>query len=271
MRDFGKWCLIGVLVFSTVFVAPFLKFQEADNRKTTQEKFDYINQNRPYLEAELVIESVDSNAVDYHFEIHNNGALPAILTLEEEKSPDFTAPDIPIHTNYLIPNGHMQIPSETAFINTQMPLDLYVEYKAFYEGTNLTFNDIFHFQLNGKIGRQYSESDYPESKQDPIRGPSSSFDGGLTLPSGAVSFFGKYNGTNQLLSTATNRLLVVDELSKTVLFKSSPNEEKSFVLDEEIPTNKAGFYMVVASWDTNHIMLCVNTNCKSAYFAPENK
>ena len=54
------WLILGVsFAVSTIFVAPFLKFQEADSRKTTHEKFDYINQNRPYLEPQLVIDSID--------------------------------------------------------------------------------------------------------------------------------------------------------------------------------------------------------------------
>src|SRR5450759_4359607 len=111
------WLILGVsFAVSTIFVAPFLKFQEADSRKTTHEKFDYINQNRPYLEPQLVIDSIESNTVFYHYQVQNTGVLPASSISEEQKSPYFAAPEFEIRNRFLAPQAKMSVNSDVVFI-----------------------------------------------------------------------------------------------------------------------------------------------------------
>ncbi len=251
---------------STICIAPFLKFQEADKRKTTQEKFDFINQNRPYLETELVVEGFDSTAIHYHFDVQNTGNLPAYLNTQEQKSEYIIFPDFQVTNRFLAPHGHMQIPSVPAFITNDTPLDLYVSYQANYQGTNLTFNDLFHFRLTRKVGNQYPQTDFPQLVGDPVRGTNTAISYLKSILNLPFAGFLLQVKDGKILIASTNRLFLYNSESRIVIFKSISANGSAIVLTSEINTNSGqhGWHSVTVDWDTNGAELYVDANHVSA-------
>jgi len=70
-----------------LIVTPYRIYSEdqnviADQKNRASE--DYISENRAYLEAWLLIESVTNNQVFYHYEVENKGKLPATSITERQ-------------------------------------------------------------------------------------------------------------------------------------------------------------------------------------------
>jgi hypothetical protein len=54
VRNFGKWCFITVVVFSTVIVAPYLKFHEKENEATSKKEIaDTLSSSNSFLNGQI--------------------------------------------------------------------------------------------------------------------------------------------------------------------------------------------------------------------------
>ena len=269
---------VWMFLITTFLVVPFHKFQEADKRKTTQEKFDYINQNRPYLESELVIDKIISNSIPsapgfstngivyYHFDIHNTGVLPASSIFAEQKSESFVTHDFPDENRYLAPGAKMSIEVMPAIITSGMFLDLNLKYQGAYQGTNLEFTSVFRFKIPMgaiKVGAFYYQENEPELNTNLIGGTNllaTYYESILDVPSNSFVIAGRKDQMDLVVMSGTNRAFLFDRQSRTVFFKTTRSDGKAMVFVDEIPMTPNGFHFVSAHWTPIDAGLWIDTN-----------
>ncbi|HTR40233.1 MAG TPA: hypothetical protein VMH87_01280 [Pseudomonadales bacterium] len=232
------------------------KYRDRINQNTIQEKIDYINQNRPFLEPELVEVSVVSNAVNYYFDIQNNGNLPATGLSIEQTSPDFTDLNHESNRN-IFPKGEMRTENSTVFLpshSATSQLSLYLDYKGEYEGTNVDYNSQFLFYVDDKVGRYKYVDLQPNAAPYKGQNEGNALSSFLNMNSGS---FYCWCGENLFLSS-TQRMLVYDLNSKTAIFESVTNGTNHIFLSLDIPPGK--FHLLAISWATNGALLGIDSN-----------
>jgi hypothetical protein len=115
---------------------------------------DYITLNRPYLEPQIVVESVSPTAMSFHYAIHNRGKMPAFgVKLRETGSGGFTmeSDQLPA-SRQLIPGGHMDVRSRLWPVAAPIESDLFrvkldIGYHARLGDTNFALVEAFDFEL----------------------------------------------------------------------------------------------------------------------------
>lgn len=272
---FAIFCL--AFAISTICIAPFLKFQEADKRKTTQEKLDYIEQNRPQLDATLVVDSVVSNYVICHFDIKNIGKMDATFISEEEMNPNFTSPYFETNNSYLPSDSTMSTINHHIFLSNEQTLDfsLFLKYKGEYQHTNRTYSCNFLFHVLREIlnvGKYPHNEGMPYIITSPVHGTNTEqvfyqeyFDrqqGGVSL------WFPEVEAGNpfRILLSNTNRLLVIDVVSGNAILECSTGAKKKIVLVQGFETGNSIFHFLVVQWNTNGASLSIDTNSTSDSF-----
>jgi len=277
MRKYAAATAGILFVLVSICCAPFAQFRDADKHKTAQEKLDFIDANRPYLEPTLHIDAVDSNWMTiYHYEIQNIGKLPASSIEEEQDSPDFKAPEFEIHNRFLAPNGKMSLLSRPVETTNGFFIKLFLRYNAEYQGTNKSYNSYLTFNVplpTLKVGEFHYEEGLPELKQSPVHGTNANIVSFLhnKIDDPTGGFDGWFKVTNSgatavNLVIGSNRLFLFEGKSKSVIFKSTYSNGKTVVLFKNFEENKENRHYIAVQWTTNGAFLCVDTNVVSDSF-----
>lgn len=114
---------------------------------------NYIDANKPYLEANLVIYKVDSTGIHYNYTVRNNGSLPAKNLIFSQRNEGLIMGEFEGNQRDLAPDGEMLVKNAMMFSISSIQLKdlnkfvLIASYDADFGGTTKSYNSTFTFSI----------------------------------------------------------------------------------------------------------------------------
>jgi len=264
VKQLAKYAFLVIFIGSTIFYAPFHKYQDA----IRQSESDFVERVRPVLEPSLTVDFNGTNGVIYHFDVENKGKLTAYNIRWEQAGVD----SFEIISTNLISN--QLEPGQTISISSNIPIPVpkdgfHPRLTLFYDGSEKgrtkSFQTSHLFNLNPllvKAGVTASQiAAYPNTNhsfeataQDFGKKMESQFD----LPTGTISFWLTTSNKGEFPTirlVGSNRFFEFNEFTRTAKFISGGASDKPLQLEKKIrPKN----YFVLLSWTTNSAMMAID-------------
>lgn len=236
---------------------------------------DYKIINRPYLEPELIVNSISANNFSFYFDIQNKGRLPAnnikLIFSTQSSSGIDEGGDYP---RQLASNGKMTLKNilfheDISSTCTILLFDLYCTYTAQIRGKKTQFKSRFTFAILTdhlmETGYTYTgatreEGAFTIEEQLKMIG----LEGRLSLPTGGFTFWFDINLHSDTSPTYFLKLpakaILYDPATKSVIFKLKRYDEKQIILIQSLPHPENRWHFIGVSWTKDSGMVSVDAH-----------
>ena len=263
---------ISMLIFHVLILAPY-HIHQADQRQIQDEKNkandDYVSENRAYLDAEIVIDSVASDKIYYHFEIANKGKLPATSIIDNENSDGTMYSSGNLEAHDLSPGSKMNLLAGIPRFGNKgggLHSDLTINYQSKVHGETNNFKARFVFFVSmemlkpGRFSCDHSELDQSGKADLSLM---SHADAVFKLPMGTITFVAptRIPGTsipNIFGILGEKRYLVFDGSLNTVVFKTSLLNGSNVIKSVNFSGSSDWAHVVTARWNDTSADLFVD-------------
>ncbi len=248
-------------------IAPFLRYRDASGQKSQRDVAAAIQEQRPVLQPILVIDSVNTNGVGFHFEVENRGKTTAYnIRQQHARNGDFQGNIITHESgNELASKAEMRIssPLKCCRGDNYISADLVVAYDGKFETTNASFRSLHRFHVMGedlKPGRFFQNHGEVEAGARKLFDKDSIILSALRLPVGSVQFTvsdkdSRTGAINRYRAVSRNREIYIDCSNRVVTFISGEPGNRKVL---KLPLARPDKHGIILSWSTNMAYLSVD-------------